>query len=84
MLKMILIDPKRVELSIYNGIPHLIAPVITQTKKTIGVFRWAIDEMDKRYEILMMAGSRDIQSYNKKNSDNPLPFIVIVLMNWRI
>ena len=79
MLKMILIDPKRVELSIYNGIPHLIAPVITQTKKTIGVFRWAIDEMDKRYEILMMAGSRDIQSYNKKNSDNPLPFIVIVI-----
>ncbi len=79
MLKMILIDPKRVELSIYNGIPHLITPVITQTKKTIGVFRWAIDEMDKRYEILMMAGSRDIQSYNKKNSDNPLPFIVIVI-----
>lgn len=79
MLKMILIDPKRVELSIYNGIPHLIAPVITQTKKTIGVFRWAIDEMDKRYEILMTAGSRDIQSYNKKNSDSPLPFIIIVI-----
>ncbi len=78
-LRFILIDPKRVELSAYSGLPHLIAPVITQGKKALGVFRWAISEMDKRYEILLKAGARDIQSYNKKNSENPLPFIVIVV-----
>jgi len=78
-LKLILIDPKRVELSIYNGLPHLVAPVITQAKKTINVFRWAVDEMDKRYEILMKAGSRDIKSYNKKNQENPLSYILIVI-----
>ncbi|MBI5306060.1 DNA translocase FtsK 4TM domain-containing protein [Candidatus Wolfebacteria bacterium] len=78
-LKMILIDPKRVELSIYNGLPHLVSPVIIQSKKAIGVFRWAIEEMDKRYEILMNAGSRDIKSYNKKHPEDPLPFILIVV-----
>ncbi len=78
-LRFILIDPKRVELSAYSGLPHLIAPVITQGKKALGVFRWAISEMDKRYEILLKAGARDIQSYNKKNQENTLPFIVIVV-----
>lgn len=78
-LKFILIDPKRVELSAYNGLPHLIAPVITQGKKALGVFRWAIAEMEKRYEVLLKGGARDIQSFNKKNPDNPLPFIVIVV-----
>lgn len=79
MLKLILIDPKRVELTSYNGLPHLIAPVVTQGKKALGVFRWAISEMDQRYETLMKAGARDIQSYNKKNTESPLPFIVIVV-----
>jgi S-DNA-T family DNA segregation ATPase FtsK/SpoIIIE len=79
MLKFILIDPKRVELTAYNGLPHLIAPVVTQGKKALGVFRWAINEMDTRYETLMKAGARDIQSYNKKNPETPLPFIVIVV-----
>ncbi|MBI4993466.1 DNA translocase FtsK 4TM domain-containing protein [Candidatus Wolfebacteria bacterium] len=78
-LKMILIDPKRVELSIYNGLPHLVSPVITQAKKSVGVFRWAIEEMDKRYETLMHAGSRDIKSYNKKHEDDPMPYILIVV-----
>lgn len=77
-LKMILIDPKRVELSMYDGLPHLISPVITQPKKTINVFRWLIDEMDKRYETLLQAGSRDIQSYNKKNNGH-LPYILVVI-----
>jgi S-DNA-T family DNA segregation ATPase FtsK/SpoIIIE len=79
LLKLILIDPKRVELTSYNGLPHLIAPVVTQGKKALGVFRWAINEMDRRYEVLMKAGSRDIQSYNKKHEDEPMPFIVIVV-----
>ncbi len=79
MLRFILIDPKRVELSAYNGLPHLIAPVVTQGKKALGVFRWAISEMDKRYETLLQAGARDIQSYNKKHEDDPMPNIIIVV-----
>jgi len=79
MLRLALIDPKRVELSIYNNLPHLIAPVITQSKKALGVFRWAVAEMDKRYELLLSSGVRDIQSYNKKHADKPLPFILIVV-----
>src|SRR3989344_3083853 len=77
-LKLILIDPKRVELSSYEGIPHLIAPVITENKLAINVFRWAIQEMDKRYKILLEAGNRDIQSYNAK-AEEPLPYILIVI-----
>ncbi len=78
-LKLILIDPKRVELSSYNGLPHLVAPVVTQGKKALGVFRWAISEMERRYEIFVKAGARDIQSYNKKHVDEIMPFIVIVV-----
>lgn len=78
-LKMILVDPKRVELSIYNNIPHLLAPVITENKKAIGALRWAIQEMERRYQILMEAGSRDIKSYNKKNTEEPLSYILIII-----
>ncbi len=77
-LRLILIDPKRVELSVYDGIPHLIAPVITEGKKAVGVFRWAISEMERRYEILLHAGVRDIKSYNKGNIP-PLPYLIIVV-----
>jgi S-DNA-T family DNA segregation ATPase FtsK/SpoIIIE len=78
-LKFIMIDPKRVELSVYESIPHLISPVITENKKAIGVFRWAIAEMDRRYDVLLDAGSRDITSYNKTRKDEPLPYLVIVI-----
>ena len=78
-LRLILIDPKRVELSLYNDLPHLISPVITEAKKAVSVFRWAISEMERRYELLLQAGSRDIQSYNKKHSDEPLPYILIAV-----
>lgn len=77
-LRLALIDPKRVELSIYSGLPHLIAPVITEGKKTIGLFRWTIQEMERRYEILLGAGVRDIGSYNQKN-DPPLPYILLIV-----
>ena len=77
-LRFILIDPKRVELSAYNGLPHLIAPVVTEGKKSLAVFRWAISEMDRRYETLMKAGARDVQSFNKKAKEK-LPYIVIVV-----
>jgi len=78
-LRLILIDPKRVELSIYNNLPHLVSPVITESKKALAVFRWAIEEMERRYELLLQAGSRDIQSYNKKYPEEPLPYILIVV-----
>lgn len=78
-LRLILIDPKRVELSAYNDIPHLITPVITQGKKAFAVFRWAISEMDRRYELLLKAGARDIQSYNKKHPDELLPYLLLVV-----
>lgn len=77
-LKMILIDPKRVELTAYNGIPHLVSPVITDGKKTVGVFRWAIQEMERRYQVLQEAGARDIKSFNK-SADAPMPYLAIVI-----
>lgn len=90
-LKLIMLDPKRVELSGYEGIPHLVSPVIVENKKSLNVFRWAIKEMEQRYEILQKSGNRDIKSYNvklaaRKNNDNDseenpqlLPYIVIVI-----
>lgn len=78
-LRFILIDPKRVELSLYEGLPHLISNVVTDTKKAINVFRWAINEMDRRYQILEQSGSRDIISYNSQNKDSMLPYLVIVV-----
>jgi len=77
-LRLILIDPKRVELSIYDGIPHLLSPVITDNKKSIGVLKWAIQEMDSRYQKLLESGSRDIKSFNSSN-ENKMPYIVIII-----
>ncbi len=82
MLKLILVDPKRVELSLYNDIPHLITPVITDNKKVLGALKWAVNEMDRRYEQLAKAGSKDTFSYNAKMTERnePLmPFIIIVI-----
>lgn len=81
-LKLILVDPKRVELSLYNNIPHLITPVIVDTKKVVNALRWAVKEMERRYEILSESGSRDILSYNTKQisaKKEIMPFIVIVI-----
>jgi S-DNA-T family DNA segregation ATPase FtsK/SpoIIIE len=65
-LKLILVDPKRVELSLYNGIPHLLANVIVDNNKVLNALKWAISEMDRRYKLLEETGSRDIGSYNQK------------------
>ncbi|MDP3947960.1 MAG: DNA translocase FtsK [bacterium] len=78
-LRLAMIDPKRVELSIYRDIPHLISPVVTEGKKALSVFRWAISEMERRYELLQHAGARDIKSYNNGMKKEPLPYIVIVI-----
>lgn len=92
-LKFILIDPKRVELTLYNNIPHLLTPVITEAKKTILALKWAAKEMDRRYDILEAESVRDIESYhtnvfNKKSAatkeakgtlPDRLPYIVIII-----
>jgi len=65
-LRMIMVDPKMLELSIYEGIPHLLLPVVTDPKKANLALRWAVDEMERRYELLAGAGVRDLKSYNKK------------------
>lgn len=88
ILKFLMIDPKRVELNVYNGIPHLLAPVVVDREKAINALRWAVKEMDKRYEILSAAGCRDIVSYNSQNLKSKkvdggqteiMPYIVIVV-----
>ncbi len=78
-LRFIFVDPKRVELSVYSGLPHLIAPVITEGKKAVSALRWAIAEMDRRYETLLKEGFRDIKSFNEKHGENPMPYLVIVI-----
>lgn len=78
-LRTIMIDPKRVELSAYEGLPHLVSPVVTENKKAIGVFRWALAEMDRRYDILLKAGNRDIKSYNSSHKATMLPYLLIVV-----
>ncbi len=78
-LRLAMVDPKRVELSIYNDIPHLITPVITDGKKSIGLFRWALKEMDRRYELLLGVGARDIRSYNQKTKEAALPYLVMIV-----
>ncbi|MCI5839175.1 MAG: DNA translocase FtsK [Peptoniphilaceae bacterium] len=82
-VKLILVDPKMVELSVYNGIPHLIMPVITDPKKASGALFWAIKEMDRRYKIFSEKGVRDISSYRKRFendiSQEELPYIIIII-----
>ncbi|MDP3725260.1 MAG: DNA translocase FtsK [Nanoarchaeota archaeon] len=78
-LRFIMADPKRVELTAYNDIPHLLAPVITENKKAIGALRWATQEMERRYQVLMEGGSRDIKSYNSKHEEERLPYILIII-----
>lgn len=84
-LKLLLIDPKRLELSGYNGIPHLLLPVLTDHKKAAGALRWVVGEMERRYKHLASVGVRDIGSFNAKVTASPdsglrkLPFLVIVV-----
>ncbi len=91
-LKFLMIDPKRVELTLYNKIPHLLTPVITDAKKAIMALKWAGKEMDRRYDILEKSTVRDIDSYHKnvlapalknKSDDpdgpDPMPYIVVII-----
>lgn len=77
-LRFIFVDPKRVELPIYNGIPHLLTPVITDTKKTINALRWCIHEMERRFDKLSEFHKRDIATYNREMEEK-LPYIVFII-----
>ncbi|GAB6516781.1 DNA translocase FtsK [Bacillus cereus] len=83
-VKLMLIDPKMVELAPYNSVPHLVAPVITDVKAATAALKWAVDEMERRYELFAHAGARDLTRYNTIVSERDipgetLPYIVIVI-----
>ena len=82
-VKLVMIDPKIVELSVYNGIPHLLIPVVTDPKKAAGALAWAVQEMENRYNIFASKGVRDLKGYNEAVEENSemgkLPHIVIII-----
>lgn len=81
-LRLLMIDPKMVELSVYNGIPHLLSPVVTEIDKAAGVLFWAVKEMERRYTLFSKANARDLPRYNSyldKNGEKRVPYIVVVV-----
>ena len=82
-VKLIIIDPKVVEFTVYNGIPHLLIPVVTDPKKAAGALQWSVSEMEKRYHMFSEVGARDLATYNsiaqKREDLEPMPQIVIVI-----
>ncbi|MCR4394005.1 MAG: DNA translocase FtsK, partial [Dehalococcoidales bacterium] len=78
-LRFIMIDPKRVEMTSYNSLPHLATPVIVDTNKALGALRWLSQEMDKRYQTMAAARARNIEAYNKVRSNERLPYLVLII-----
>jgi S-DNA-T family DNA segregation ATPase FtsK/SpoIIIE len=78
-VKLIMVDPKRVELTGYDGIPHLLSPVIVDPKKVISALRWVLSEMDRRYKLFAQAGVRNMATYNEMSGFQALPHIVVVI-----
>jgi DNA segregation ATPase FtsK/SpoIIIE, S-DNA-T family len=78
-VKLILVDPKRVELTNYNNIPHLLTPVIVEPPKVVSALRWILSEMDRRYKLFAEAGVRNIDGYNENSGFQALPYIVLVI-----
>lgn len=83
-VKLVMIDPKMVELITYNGIPHLLSPVVTDPRKAASALKWVVSEMETRYELFASMGIRDIARYNSQSEDHnkhyePLPYIVVVI-----
>lgn len=82
-VKLLMVDPKVVELNVYNGIPHLLIPVVTEPKKAAGALNWAVNEMNKRYKLFAETGVRNVGSYNsfveRTNTGEKLPYIVIIV-----
>jgi len=88
ILRFLLIDPKRVELTVYNDLPHLMSPVITEPKKAISALKWLTKEMERRYDVLLSAKARDIGAYHQilaglseeeRSENEPMPYIVIII-----
>lgn len=77
-MRFIMVDPKRVELPIYNGIPHLLVPVITEVGKTINALKWCLNEMNRRYDVLNVSGKKNIASYNAEAKEK-MPYIVFII-----
>lgn len=81
-LRLLMVDPKMVELSVYNGVPHLLSPVVTEVDRAAGVLFWAVKEMERRYQLCSKANARDLERYNAfllKRNEAPLPYIVVVV-----
>lgn len=78
-VKLILVDPKRVELTVYNDVPHLLTPVIVEPEKVVSALKWAISEMDRRYKIFAEFGARNIAAYNELSGFQALPYILIII-----
>lgn len=87
-LRFVMVDPKMVEMSEYNGTPHLLAPVITDMEKVIGILRWAVTEMERRYQLFMRSGVRNIEAYHKRSKElgphlekppENIPYVVIII-----
>ncbi|QIN78920.1 hypothetical protein GBA65_10730 [Rubrobacter marinus] len=78
-VKMVLIDPKRVELSQFARVPHLITPVVTDVKKAANALSWAVAEMERRYEVLEKFGVRSLDGYNEKRPEKQMPYVVVVI-----
>ena len=78
-LRLIMVDPKRVELTPYNGIPHLLTPVIVEPEKVVSARKWAVGEMEHRYKILAEVGAKNIEGYNESAGFQSLPYIIIII-----
>jgi len=82
-LRLLMIDPKRVELSTFNDVPHLLRPVVVEVEKVVGVLKWVIREMEERYKKFELAGVRNLETYNRvcsqKGGREPLPYIVLLI-----
>lgn len=77
-VKFILIDPKRVEFTLYDGLPHLITPVVVDLEKTISTLKWAVYEMERRYKVFQEAKKRDIETYNQ-TAEEKMPYLIIII-----
>lgn len=78
-LRLIMVDPKRVELTPYNGIPHLLTPVIVEPEKVVSALKWAVKEMENRYKTMTEVGAKNIESYNNMAGFTSMPYIIIVI-----
>ncbi len=78
-LRLIMVDPKRVELSRYNGIPHLLTPVIVEPEKVVSALKWAVNEMEHRYKVFTEVGAKNIEGYNNLSGFQSMPYILIII-----